>query len=203
MSRAQKKILFIEDDRETAALIAEGLVDCGFVVGVTYDAREGVAAIQRQSPDLVLCDISMPYMSGFDVFERLSEVAPEHARLPFVFLTALSDRETELKAWQLGVDDYVTKPVDFDILAAIIKARIARSPRDAIEPEPNPADLNQREAETLTWVSRGRTSAEIAKILGLTKRTVDFHIDNARIKLGAQNRAQAVLKASKLRLIKP
>jgi hypothetical protein len=55
----------------------------------------------------------------------------------------------------------------------------------------------------LTWVARGKTSAEIAQIIGLTKRTVDFHIDNARGKLGAATRTEAVIKATTGRLIEP
>jgi DNA-binding CsgD family transcriptional regulator len=63
--------------------------------------------------------------------------------------------------------------------------------------------LNEREIETLTWVARGKTSAQIAEILGLAKRTIDFHIDNARVKLGATTRTQAAIKAATGRLIKP
>ena len=68
---------------------------------------------------------------------------------------------------------------------------------------PNLAKLNDREVEVLTWVARGKTSAEIAQIVGLTKRTVDFHIDNARTKLGAATRTEAVIKANSGRLIEP
>jgi DNA-binding CsgD family transcriptional regulator len=63
--------------------------------------------------------------------------------------------------------------------------------------------LNDREIEMLTWVARGKTSAQIADMLGLAKRTIDFHIDNARLKLGATTRTQAVVKAATERLIKP
>jgi DNA-binding CsgD family transcriptional regulator len=63
--------------------------------------------------------------------------------------------------------------------------------------------LNDREIETLTWVARGKTSAQIAKITGLAKRTVDFHLDNAREKLGAATRTQAAIKAAVGKLIKP
>ncbi len=201
MSKAPKTILCIEDDRETAALIAEELVDQGFAVSVAHDGHEGLAAILRQTPDLVLCDISMPFLSGFDLLERLAEIAPGFGYMPFVFLTALTDRENELKGRQLGADDYVTKPVDFDVLVAIVNARLARAPRN--KTWPNPVDLNEREIQTLTWAARGKTSAEIAQILGLAKRTVDFHIDNARIKLGVANRIQAAIKATNGRLIEP
>ena len=201
MAETRKKVLCIEDDRETAALIAEELVERGFEVSVAHDGRAGFAAILKNMPDLVLSDISMPVMSGFEVLERLTALEPRFAKMPFVFLTALTDRDNELKGRQLGADDYVTKPIDFDVLTTIINARLAGVARWELWPKL--VQLNDCEVETLTWVARGKTSAEIAQILGLTKRTVDFHIDNARTKLGAATRTQAVIKAATGRLIEP
>ena len=201
MAETHKKILCIEDDRETAALIAEELVDRGYEVTVAHDGREGLAAILRTMPDLVLSDISMPVMSGFELLERLTALAPRFAHMPFVFLTALTDRDNELKGRQLGADDYVTKPIDFELLATIISARLVGVARTGVWPKT--VGLNDREVEVLTWVARGKTSAEIAQIIGLTKRTVDFHIDNARGKLGAATRTEAVIKATTGRLIEP
>jgi len=201
MPENQKKILCIEDDRETAALIAEELIDRGYAVTLAHDGREGLEAILKIMPDLVLSDISMPMMSGFELLERLIALAPRFAKMPFVFLTALTDRDNELKGRQLGADDYVTKPIDFDVLATIIAARLAGVARTGLWPKL--PDLNDREVEVLTWVARGKTSAEIAQIIGLTKRTIDFHIDNARTKLGAATRTEAVIKAASGRLIEP
>jgi DNA-binding response OmpR family regulator len=201
MPEPQKKILCIEDDRETAALIAEELVDRGYDVSIAHDGREGLAAILKVMPDLVLSDISMPAMSGFELLERLTALEPRFAKMPFVFLTALTDRDNELKGRQLGADDYVTKPIDFELLAAIITARLNGVARNALWPKA--VGLNDREIEVLTWVARGKTSAEIAKILSLTKRTVDFHTDNARAKLGAATRTEAAIKAASGRLIEP
>src|SRR5436190_7242305 len=197
----KKRILCIEDDRETAALIAEELLERGYEVALAADGREGFAAILKNAPDLVLSDISMPVMSGFEVLERLTALAPRFRNMPFVFLTALSDRDNELRGRKLGADDYVTKPIDFDVLETIINARLAGIAR--MELSPKRIKLNQREVETLTCVAPGKTSAEIAQILGLSKRTVDFHIDNARTKLGAATRTQAVIKAATGRLIEP
>ena len=101
----------------------------------------------------------------------------------------------------MGADDYVTKPIDFDVLATIITARLAGVARTGLWPKL--AGLNDREVEVLTWVARGKTSPEIAQIIGLTKRTIDFHIDNARTKLGAATRTEAVIKAATGRLIEP
>jgi DNA-binding NarL/FixJ family response regulator len=201
MPETRKKVLCIEDDRETAALIAEELAERGYDVHIAHDGREGFAAILKLLPDLVLSDISMPVMSGFELLERLTALAPRFRNMPFVFLTALTDRDSELKGRQLGADDYVTKPLDFDRLDAIIMARIAGVARNELWSKQ--VDLNDREVETLTWAARGKTSAEIAQILGLSKRTVDFHIDNAREKLGAATRVEAAIKAATGRLIEP
>ena len=201
MADDRREILCIEDDREVAALIVEEISDRGFVVRVAYDGRGGFAAILKDMPDLVLCDINMPIMSGFEILERLTAVAPRLGHIPFVFLTALTDRKTELKGRQLGADDYVTKPIDFDILFTIINARLAAVART--EMWPKSIKLNDREAEALTWVARGKTSSEIAEILGVTKRTIDFHLDNARSKLGAATRTEAAIKAATGRLIDP
>jgi DNA-binding NarL/FixJ family response regulator len=201
MADARKKILCIEDDRETAALIVVELADRGFEPSAAYDGHEGLVAILKTTPDLVLCDINMPIMSGFEVLERLIELAPRFGRIPFVFLTAMTDRENELRARRLGADDFVTKPIDFDMLHTIIIARLASVARNEIWPKLTV--LNEREIQMLTLVARGNTSAQIAEIIGLTKRTVDFHLDNARQKLGAATRTEAAFKAAVGKLIEP
>src|SRR5246127_5759921 len=129
MSEPPIKILCVEDDRETAALIAEELIDRGYEVTLAYDGREGLAAILKNMPDLVLSDISMPVMSGFELLERLTALEPRFAKMPFIFLTALTDRDNELKGRHLGADDYVTKPIDFEGLTTIITARLPGAAR--------------------------------------------------------------------------
>jgi FixJ family two-component response regulator len=146
--------------------------------------------VLKEIPDLVLCDVGLPAMSGFELLERLIELTPRLGRhSPFVFVTALCDRGSELRGRRLGADDYVTKPIDFDILETIIKARLAGVARTEVRPKP--ADLSDREMEMLTWVARGKTSAQIAGMLGLAKRTVDFHLDNAQqARRGDPNRSR-------------
>jgi len=198
---AHSRVLCIEDDRETAALIAEELNDRGYVTTVAHNGRDGLAAVLRNPPDLVLADVNMPVMSGFDLLERLTGLEPRFTRMPFVFLTALADHDNELKGWHLGADDYVTKPVDFDVLAAVIASRLKRVARSAVWPMH--IDLAERELQTLTWAARGKTFAEIGEILGLSRRTVEFHLDNARRKLGVPTRTQALIKAAVGELIEP
>src|SRR6202166_1815299 len=197
----RRKILCIEDDRDTASLICEELVDRGFGARVAYTGREGLAAILKEPPDLVLSDVGMPGMSGFELLRPLTSMEPRFESMPFVFLTALSDHDNELKGWHLGADDYLTKPVDYDVLAALITARLARVARSTVWPKQ--VGLREREVETLTWAARGKTFWEIGEILGLSKRTVEFHLENARRKLGVATRTQALIKAATGHLIHP
>jgi DNA-binding response OmpR family regulator len=196
-----KRILCVEDDLDTASLLCEELTDRGFEVRVAYNGREGLTSILREPPDLVLSDIGMPGMSGFELLERLTSMEPRFETMPFVFLTALGDHDNEIKGWQLGADDYVIKPVDYDVLAALITARLARVARTGVWPKR--VGLREREVETLTWAARGKTFAEIGTILGLSKRTVEFHLENARRKLGVATRTQALIKAASGHLIRP
>lgn len=200
--RSPRQILCIEDDAETATLIGEELTERGYRVSVAHNGLDGFAAVLRDPPDLVLCDVSMPVMDGFALLTRLRALAPRFADIPFVFLTAMAQRDAELKGRRLGADDYVTKPVDFDILESILEARLARSGKILHRSLPHVV-LSEREIETLSWSARGKTSAEIATILGLSKRTVDFHIDNARDKLGVATRVEAVVRAAREGLIDP
>jgi DNA-binding response OmpR family regulator len=196
-----KRILCIEDDPETAALIAEDLQERGYAVTMALNGETGFRAILKTGPDLVLCDISMPGITGFEVLERLTSIAPQLEAVPFVFLTALADRDTELKGRHLGADDYVTKPIDFEILSTIIEARLSRVARNEVWSRL--VALNDREVECLTWSARGKTSSEIGTILGLSKRTVDFHIESACRKLNVATRIEAAVKAASGRLINP
>jgi DNA-binding response OmpR family regulator len=93
-------------------------------------------------------------MSGFEVLSHLIRIAPRFAHMPFVFLTGLTDRDSKLRGWQLGVDDYVIKPFDFDVLGTIITARLAHVARTGVSTRE--LQLNNRAVETIT-----RTNARL------------------------------------------
>ena len=156
MADAPKKILCIEDDRETAKLIAEELSERGFEVLIACEGHEGFISILKGIPDLVLCDIGLPQMSGFEILERLNEISSRLEKVPFVFLTALSDRDNELRGRQLGADDYITKPIDFGILETIINARLAVVARAHRDVKQQAASLGVEQGDAARLRRRGR-----------------------------------------------
>jgi DNA-binding response OmpR family regulator len=206
MADDRKKILCIEDDRGTAKLIAEEFSERGFYVVIAYDGRVGLDAILKRIPDLVLCDVGLPEMSGFEVLARVNELMPRFNRVPFVFLTGFSDHYHELQGRNLGADDYVTKPIDFDILEMIIRARliggVARHEIPAILPKPI-----DHQAKTPRRGAHGKLSSkrtmrdQVVELMDAP--AVDFHLDDAKESRGTTSRTEVVAKNGMGRLIKP
>jgi DNA-binding NarL/FixJ family response regulator len=194
------RLLCIEDDPDTCELLAEVLTTEGFTVSTVASGEAGLSALETR-PDLVLCDIDLPDVSGFDILAKIRARDLLPAGVPFIFLTAFSQRSHQLQARQLGCDDYVTKPIDFELLIAIIKHRLA-TPGDKAA-EKSGLRLTERELQVLTWVARGKSSSDIAAILGISERTVNFHLDNAMRKAGVATRVQAAVKCAMLKLIEP
>ena len=195
-----EKLLCIDDEQRILDLLIEELSEQGFVVHGATSGHDGFAAILRLNPDLVICDINMPGMSGFDVLEKLKSLSPQFHKMPFIFLSALNERDDILKGRRLGADDYVTKPIDFEMLIEIVKARLHPVARIA---NTRPAvSLTEREIEALTWSARGKSSADIAVLMNVSERTVNFHIANAMQKFGVATRIQAAVKASLAGIIK-
>lgn len=194
------QILCIEDNSETAGLITEVLEDEGFGVVVAGTGLEGLDALNGR-PDLILCDIDLPDLSGLQLLERIRAGKLLRGSVPFIFVTAFSQRNHQMQARQLGCDDYVTKPIDFELLVAIIRHRL--SPLVGRDVDSGEFRLTDREKQALTWAARGKSSADIAVILDISERTVNFHMDNAMRKLDVATRIQAAVKCAMLGLISP
>ena len=115
-------ILCIDDEALLREDIVEELEDEGYRVLQACDGNEGLNQILQHHPDLVICDITMPRKNGY---ELLKEVRGEHgisSEMPFIFLSALADKEHVVAGLKMGADNYMTKPVDFDVLRVKVKA---------------------------------------------------------------------------------
>ncbi len=190
---SQRSILCVDDDPSFTRVLADGLTELGYAVDTASDGEVGLAKILADQPDLIVCDLTMPRMSGLELLKKVRQAGPEYSELPLILLTGHRDRDSELAGRRLGADDFLPKPVDFEMLRVVVENRL----RHAKGRPPNaPAiHLTNRETDVLMWVGRGKTSAEIGIILGVSQRTVNFHCEQAMRRLDVVRRTQAVAKA--------
>ncbi|WP_332699860.1 response regulator [Devosia sp.] len=116
-------ILCVEDETDLRADICEELVAAGYEVDEAGNGQEALELLRGKRYDLVLCDITMPKMSGLELLRQVRQ-EPGLGELPFVFLTALAGRRDIIAGKEAGVDDYLTKPIDFDLMLITIAARL-------------------------------------------------------------------------------
>lgn len=128
------RIAVVEDEKDIQALIVEELEDEGYDVRTADNGREGLEMIRQFKPHLILSDITMPEMDGHAMLKELRKTKT-YRTTPIVFLSALADRRHIIEGKRLGVDDYVTKPIDFELLLATIEARIREVDRMTVEKE--------------------------------------------------------------------
>ncbi|MEY2792217.1 MAG: hypothetical protein RJA76_209 [Bacteroidota bacterium] len=120
------RIVIIEDSEDIRENTAELLELSGFEVLKASDGLEGLRMVKSSSPDLIICDIMMPHLDGFGVLQVLGQT-PEYARIPFIFLTAKTDRSDLRKGMELGADDFLTKPFQEVELLKAIEIRLKKS----------------------------------------------------------------------------
>ncbi len=212
-----KRLLVVDDVPLFRAGLASALGDAGFhIVGEAGSAEEAVTVAEECQPDLVLLDILMPGVSGLDVVEKLTAVAPG---AQVVLLTASESEEDLLVGIKAGARGYVTKDAPFDDLVGALdsveKGGAAVSPNMAgklldvtrqllrhqellLSRKPV---LTGRELEVLQLVAQGQTSRQIGELLYISENTVKNHIRNILDKLGLHSRNEAVLYAVREDLI--
>jgi len=128
------KLLLIEDDVSMLDLLRVHLKAAGHAVRAVSDAADGIRAILAEAPELILSDIAMPYLDGMELLRALRS-DPITRRIPVIFLTGRNDDDTLVKARQLGVDDFLTKPIQVeDLLSAIDKALKKSRPNVDLRP---------------------------------------------------------------------
>ncbi|MBT8263817.1 MAG: response regulator [Eudoraea sp.] len=120
-----KKVLIIEDDTQLRENTAELLELSNYRVYRASDGKQGIASAIAMPPDIIICDIMMPHADGYEVIETLSK-NPRTKGLPFIFLSAKTDRRDVRKGMELGADDYLTKPFEEHELIGAIESRLAK-----------------------------------------------------------------------------
>lgn len=162
-------ILCIEDEIDLREVLAEELRDAGYQVIEAADGQEALVALQSIRPDLILCDILMPRMSGYQFLQHFREQHPELLAVPFIFLSALDQVEQIVNGKHAGADDYLVKPVNFDLMLATIDARLRQVQRlqaqlhnqtmsadtTGLQTDSSANKVFQRFSKTLDFISSG------------------------------------------------
>ncbi len=214
------QLLLVDDEPGLREAVQAYLEDEGFSVQVASNANDGWDLLQQQHPDLVITDLMMPQVDGFEFLKRMRE-DPRFKVMPVVFLTARGMTGDRIQGYQAGCDAYLSKPFDPDELVAIVRnlldrraaangdgeapdlASLAReigeiksmlSGRHAIAQTPPPIkiDLTPREQSVLDLVAKGLMNKEIARNLDTSVRNVEKYVSRLFSKTGTNSRTELV-----------
>lgn len=198
----EELILIIDDEEEIRDLIELYLLKHNYQVIQAGNGNAGLQLFRERQPSLVILDIGLPDMNGFEVCEEIRKLSDT----PVIYLSCDQETETILRGFTLGADDFVTKPFDTHILiariGAILRRRGGAAQLKKTLPDNVPGDLlTQREYNLLLLIEQGKTNKEIAKQLQLTEGTVKVYNNTLYTKLGAKSRVQAILQAKEWGLL--
>lgn len=169
-------VLAVDDERHIAELVAMGLGMQGFEVERAASGREALASVEERRPDLIVLDVMLPDLDGFEVARRLRRAEGAGPQVPIIFLTARDATEDKVQGLRLGSDDYVTKPFSIEELIERVKAVLRRS--SGVGPGPKKlsfADLELDEDTRDVW--------RAGRLIDLTPteyRLLHFLLSNAR-----------------------
>jgi DNA-binding NarL/FixJ family response regulator len=208
------KILLIEDHPEMRDNLVLLLQMEGFEVFWAEDGRQGLELARTHSPHLILCDVMMPVLNGYEVLHGL-RADPATAIIPFIFLTAKGEKMDQRIGMNLGADDYLVKPVAKEEVLAAIVSRLQRRQHHEdrtmtqlsqvkFTPDFSSAipleslGLSPREAEVLLWIAQGKSNEEIGIILGTSRNTIKKQVLRILEKLQVESRNTAAVRAIEL-----
>ncbi len=196
-----KRLLVIDDEPNLLRAVEAVLRGEGFEITTARSGREALVAVAQSLPDLIVSDVRMPGMDGFQLARKL-RASSHSALIPIIFLTAKDETEDRIEGFESGVDVYLTKPFEPDELVAVIKNILVRVERTrstiarlvgseeketVFVRDEQLTDAEWRVAET---VARGLSNKEIAEELNLSVRTVENHVSRILAKKNFTNRVE-------------
>jgi len=118
------KIVVVEDEADLREILVEELTDLGHEIAIAVDGEQGLEVILAQSPDLILADINMPKLDGRELRKLLVREHPDHAAIPFCFMSAFADKQDVKDGLSTGATHYFTKPIDYGELEDWLTERL-------------------------------------------------------------------------------
>ena len=184
MDNSQKLVLIVEDEKNIVDILRFNLQREGYKTLEAYDGEDGLAQARSQNPDLILLDVMLPKMNGFDVCQALRAAGDN---VPVIILTAREEEADKVLGLEIGADDYITKPFSMRELIARVGADVFRGGKSI--------DLTQREYELLTFLAShpNKVYSRVALMeqvwnygyVGDDVRTVDVTVRRLREKIEA------------------
>jgi len=201
-----KRLLIVDDEAKLLRAVAVDLRAEGYDVSTAGSGTEALLNVAKSLPDLIISDIRMPGMDGYQLARRLRE-NPRTALIPIIFLSAKDTTADRIEGFRVGVDAYVTKPFEPDELIAIIAGILNRVERTHTEiariigknEEKSSVgqfideELSEAEMRIASAVARGLTNKDIAQEFSISVRTVEHHIGHILGKKNLNNRVEIAL----------
>lgn len=201
-----KRLLIVDDEPKLLRAVAVDLQGEGYDVATARSGAEALVSVAQRLPDLIVSDIRMPGMDGYELARRLRR-NQSTALVPIVFLTAKDQTKDRIEGFRTGVDAYLTKPFEPDELVAVIASILTRVERthsqiarivgktEAARTDENFYDeaLTETETRVAFAVSRGLSNKEIAREFNISVRTVEHHIRHILAKKNFSNRVEIAL----------
>jgi len=210
-----KRILVVDDEAKLLRAVAVDLRGEGYDVTTARSGAEALALVAQSLPDLIVSDIRMPGMDGYQLARRLRE-NQRTAIIPIIFLTAKDTSAERIEGFRAGVDAYITKPFEPDELLVVIAGILRRIERTHAEiarivgrteaavakSEFIDEDLTDAEARIARAVARGLSNKEIAQEFRISVRTVEHHVRHILAKKNFSNRVELALHVKEVGTIR-
>ena len=158
----QKEILVVEDAPAARSLIGKTLRDAGYLVREAQHGRDALAAIRQKAPDLVLSDVVMPVMDGYELVREIRQQFEHLREMPLILLSSRSERDDIIKGLEIGADDYITKPIDLGILVQRIRAQLREAGRMLTKRNEELVKLYNAMSDQLTREEAAARSGDVA-----------------------------------------
>jgi len=185
-------VLIVDDDSGTRSAIATILADAGYATREADSGADALRAARSEAPALVLLDVNLPGMCGYEVCRLLRDEFGD--QFPIVFVSgARTESFDRVAGLLLGANDYISKPFREDELLARVQSLLLR--RHAVAARALASRLTARELQVLRLLSTGLGPDDIARLMVISPKTVGAHVEHIYMKLGVQTRAQAVAVA--------
>jgi len=189
-------VLVVDGDRAARRQVGDALGLAGYRVRGLANGSDAIAAAAADTPALVLLELELPDMTGYELCRRLRDAHGDG--LP-VFLTSAERTQTmdRVAGLMIGADDFIVKPYELEELVARVRRFVERRSRSRTNGSVTGIDVTPRELDVLTLLAEGHDQNQIAKELAISPKTVATHIQHLLGKFGAHSRAQLVALAYK------